>query len=79
MKKIYGKASHSFYYFLFLPTSSITVLKMEKKYGKVSHNFSIIYIYYEILHSNYLLKKIMVRPVTVFTTFYFYLHHQCHF
>ena len=39
MKKNYAKASHSFYYFLFLPTGSITVLKMEKKYGKVSHSF----------------------------------------
>mgnify|MGYP003970816759 CR=1 FL=1 len=39
MKKIYAKASHSFYYFLFLLTHSITVLKMEKKYGKVSHSF----------------------------------------
>jgi|APSaa5957512493_1039668.scaffolds.fasta_scaffold818897_1 hypothetical protein len=42
-RKKYGKVSHSFYYFLFLPTNSITVLRMEKKCGKVSHNkFSII-------------------------------------
>ena len=41
MKKNYGKASHSFYYFLFLPTSPMSFLKMRKLYGKVSHNFSI--------------------------------------
>ena len=48
MKKNYAKASHRFYYFLFLLTYSITLLKIRKKYGKVSHNFSTKYIYYEI-------------------------------
>ena len=55
MKKIYDKASHRFQQFLFLPTTSITFLKIRKNYGKVSHkikkkklNITIYYIYEQI-------------------------------
>ena len=64
MKKNYAQTSHRFQQFLFLPTTSITYLKIRKKYGKVSHSFSKKYVYYEILQSNYLSQKFMLTTVS---------------